>query len=214
MELFLADRRPMLAAVPFFHAMGIVVGLRSLMCRSAIATLPSGKLWNAGLVIDAIAAINPATGIFPPSILEDMSGTEAGIQALSTLDTVFFGGAPLANASGETLCQVTKLQTIIGSTEALLIPSLVTALPDEWGYFCWSETAGAVMQPAEHDLYELVLQPNNINYQAVFHTLPKEARWLTKDLFRQHPTKPLLWRYSGRRDDTIVISNGEKVKPV
>jgi len=204
----------MLAAVPFFHAMGIVVGLRSLMCRSAIATLPSGKLWNAGLVIDAIAAINPATGIFPPSILEDMSGTEAGIQALSTLDTVFFGGAPLANASGETLCQVTKLQTIIGSTEALLIPSLVTALPDEWGYFCWSETAGAVMQPAEHDLYELVLQPKNINYQAVFHTLPKEARWLTKDLFRQHPTKPLLWRYSGRRDDTIVLSNGEKVNPV
>jgi thioester reductase-like protein len=204
----------MLAVVPFFHAMGIVVGLRSLMCRSTIATLPSGKLWNAGLVIVAIAAINPDTGIFPPSILEDMSGTEAGIQALSTLDTVFFGGAPLADASGEKLCRVTKLQTIIGSTEALLIPSLVTTSPDEWGYFCWSETAGADMQPAEHDLYELVLQRKILNYQAVFHTLPREATWSTKDLFRQHPTKPLLWRYSGRRDDTIVLSNGEKVNPV
>jgi hypothetical protein len=104
MKLFLADKRPMLAAVPFFHAMGIVVRLRSLMCRSSIATLPLGKLWNASLVIGAIAAIKLATGVFPPSILEDMSGTEAGFYALGRLDMVFFGGAPLANASGEKLC--------------------------------------------------------------------------------------------------------------
>jgi thioester reductase-like protein/aryl carrier-like protein len=184
------------------------------MCRSTIATLPSGTLWNASLVIDAIAAIKPATGIFPPSILEDMSGTETGVQALGTLDTVFFGGAPLANASGEKLCRVTKLQTIIGSTEALLIPSLVTTSTDEWGYFHWSDVAGAVMEPAENDLYELVLERRNIDYQAVFHTLPGERKLPTKDLFRQHPSKPSLWRYSGRRDDTIVLSNGEKVNPV
>ncbi|RYN28350.1 hypothetical protein AA0114_g12473 [Alternaria tenuissima] len=214
MRLFLANKRPMLAAVPFFHAMGIVVGLRSLMCRGAIATLPSGKLWNASLVIDAIAAIKPATGIFPPSILEDMSGTETGVRALGTLDTVFFGGAPLANATGEKLCRVTQLQTIIGSTEALLIPSLVTTSAHEWGYFHWSDAAGAVMEPAENDLYELVLERRDIKYQAVFHTLPGEDKWPTKDLFRQHPSKPFLWRYSGRRDDTIVLTNGEKVNPV
>ncbi|RYN85783.1 hypothetical protein AA0119_g13131 [Alternaria tenuissima] len=214
MKLFLADQRLMLAAVPFFHAMGIVVGLRSLMCRSSIATLPSGKLWNASLVIGAIAAINPATGVFPPSILEDMSGTEAGFHALGRLDTVFFGGAPLANASGEKLCRVTKLQTIIGSTEALLIPSLDTTAPDEWGYFHWSDAAGAVMEPAENELYELVLERRDTSCQAVFQTLPGEEKWLTKDLFRQHPTKPFLWKYSGRRDDTIVLSNGEKVNPV
>ncbi|KAL6154007.1 putative NRPS-like protein biosynthetic cluster [Exserohilum turcicum] len=213
-KMFLTDKRPMLAVVPFFHAMGIVVGLRSLMCRSAIATLPSGKLWNASLVIDTITAINPAMGVFPPSILEDISSTEVGFQALSKLDAVFFGGAPLADASGEKLCRVTKLQTIMGSTEALLIPSLVTTSPDEWGYFHWSDAAGAVMEPAENDLYELVLKRKNTNYQAVFHTFPKEHRWSTKDLFRQHPSKPFLWRYSGRRDDTIVLSNGEKVNPV
>ncbi|KAJ6194076.1 hypothetical protein J3E72DRAFT_199340, partial [Bipolaris maydis] len=214
MGQFLGDKRPMLAVVPFFHAMGIVVGLRSLMCRSPIATLPSGKLWNASLVINAINAINPATGFFPPSILEDMSITEVGIQAIGKLDAVFFGGAPLANASGEKLCRVTKLQTVIGSTEALLIPILATTSSDEWGYFHWSNAAGAVMESTENDLCELVLTRRNTDYQAVFHTFPEEEKWQTKDLFQKHPSKPFLWRYSGRRDDTLVLSNGEKVNPV
>jgi thioester reductase-like protein len=214
MELFLADKRPMLAAVPFFHAMGIVVGLRSIMCRSTIVVLAPEQVWNASLVVDAITATSPATGLFPPSILEDISATEAGVQAIGTLETVFFGGAPLANASGEKLCQVTKLQTIIGSTEALLVPSLTTTSPEDWDYFHWSHAAGAAMEPTDNDLCELVLKPRNINYQAVFHTFPQHQEWRTKDLFGKHPTKPSLWRYSGRRDDTIVLSNGEKINPV
>jgi hypothetical protein len=114
-KLFLADRRPMLAAVPFFHAMRIVVGLRSLMCRSIIVTLPSKNVLTAGLAIEAIESISLSASIFPPSILEDMSATDRGIDALSKLETVFFGGAPLATASGNKICQVTKLLTIIGT---------------------------------------------------------------------------------------------------
>jgi hypothetical protein len=109
-KLFLADRRPMLAAVPFFHAMRIVVGLRSLMCRSIIVTLPSKNVLTAGLAIEAIESISLSASIFPPSILEDMSATDRGIDALSKLETVFFGGAPLATASGNKICQVTKLK--------------------------------------------------------------------------------------------------------
>src|SRR5690242_6886319 len=106
----------MLASVPFFHAMGIIVGLRSLMCKGTIVRLPSEKMLSAGLVIEAIEAIRPTSGIFPPSILEDISATEKGIQALGQLDSVFFGGAPLAVASGDKICEVTNLITVIGST--------------------------------------------------------------------------------------------------
>ena len=211
---FLADRRPMLAAVPFFHAMGIIVGLRSLMCKGTIVRLPSDKMLSAGLVIDAIDAIKPTSGIFPPSILEDVSTTEKGIEALGKLESVFFGGAPLAAASGDKICQVTQLVTVIGSTEALLICTLLPSGRDEWGYFHWSSVAGAVMEPAENDLYELVLKPKDLQYQTVFHTFPDIQEWRTKDLFRQHSSKPYLWKYSGRRDDIIVLSNGEKFNPV
>ncbi|UPX12197.1 uncharacterized protein EKO05_0002760 [Ascochyta rabiei] len=211
---FLADRGPMLAAVPFFHAMGIIVGLRSLMCKGTIVRLPSEKMLSGGLVVDAIKAISPTSGIFPPSILEDISATDKGIEALGNLKTVFFGGAPLATASGDKICQVTQLVTVIGSTEALLMCTLLPSTPEEWGYFHWSSVAGAAMESAENGLFELVLKPKDIKYQAIFHTFPDIQEWRTKDLFRQHPSKPFLWKYSGRRDDIIVLSNGEKFNPV
>lgn len=48
----------------------------------------------------------------------------------------------------------------------------------------------------------------------VFHNLPGENPFYTKDLFTQHPTKPNLYKYYGRRDDILVLSNGEKVNPI
>jgi thioester reductase-like protein len=213
-SIFIADSRPMLAAVPFFHAMGILVGLRSLMCKGTIVRLPSEKMLSSDLVIDAISAIKPHSGIFPPSILEDMSVTDKGLEALGQLNSVFFGGAPLATASGDKICQVTNLVTVIGSTEALLMCTLLPSEPKEWGYFHWSSVAGAVMEPAENELYELVLKPKDTQYQAIFHTFPEIQEWRTKDLFRQHASKPYLWKYSGRRDDIIVLSNGEKFNPL
>ncbi|KAF1351721.1 acetyl-CoA synthetase-like protein [Lizonia empirigonia] len=160
------------------------------------------------------SSTNPTSSIFPPSILEDISTTEKGIAALGKLESVFFGGAPLASASGDKICQVTNLVTVIGSTEALLMCTLLPSAPDEWGYFHWSSVAGAVMEPAENDLFELVLKPKDIKHQAIFHTFPGIQEWRTKDLFRRHSSKPFLWKYSGRRDDIIVLSNGEKFNPV
>ena len=204
----------MIAPVPFFHAMGVIVGLRSFICRGTIVTLPSQKMLSAGLVIEAVEATNPSSGVFPPSILEDISATDRGIEALRKLKSVFFGGAPLNSASGDKICRVTTLVTVMGSTEALLVCTLLPPEPENWGYFQWSSISGAVMELAGNDLYELVLKPNETKYQAVFHTFPDIKEWRTKDLFRQHCSNPSLWKYSGRRDDVIVLSNGEKFNPV
>lgn len=184
------------------------------MCKGTIVRLPSGKMLNADLAIEAIEAAKPSSAIFPPSLLEDLSATEEGIKALSQLDSVFFGGAPLAAASGDKICKVTKLLAVIGSTEALFMCTLAPLERNEWSYFHWSAVTGAVMEPAEDGLCELVLKPKNAKYQAIFHTFPGINEWRTKDLFRQHPSKPYLWKYSGRRDDIIVLSNGEKLNPV
>jgi hypothetical protein len=35
-----------------------------------------------------------------------------------------------------------------------------------------------------------------------------------KDLYTPHPTKPDLWVYKGRTDDMLVLSSGEKVRPL
>ncbi|ORY19247.1 hypothetical protein BCR34DRAFT_595678 [Clohesyomyces aquaticus] len=49
---------------------------------------------------------------------------------------------------------------------------------------------------------------------ALNHNMPGTSVYCTKDLFKQHPKKPQLGEYYGRRDDIVVLSNGEKFNPV
>lgn len=64
--------------------------------------------------------------------------------------------------------------------------------------------------------YELIIFADESNQDAapVYHNLPGENPFHTKDLFTQHPTKPNLFKYYGRKDDILVLSNGEKVNPI
>lgn len=43
---------------------------------------------------------------------------------------------------------------------------------------------------------------------------PGLKEWRTKDLFKRRPTKPNFWCFHGRKDDILVLSNGEKVYPI
>jgi len=208
------NQRPMLAPVPFFHTMGIIVGLRSIMGKGILIRAPSSKPPSADLVIQVIEAARPWSSILPPSILEEVASTQQGMQALGKLKVLFTGGAPLSAAIGDRVCKVTRLMTVMGSTEGLLINSLAPASPEDWNYFRWASITGAVMEPAEDDTSELVITPTDARYQALFHTFPSLREFRTKDLFRRHPSKPHLWKYIGRRDDILVLSNGEKFNPV
>jgi acyl-CoA synthetase (AMP-forming)/AMP-acid ligase II len=154
-KMFLADPQPMLAATPFFHAMGIVVGMRSVICRSTIVQLPAEKMLSADLMVDVIEAVEPTSAIFPPSILEDMATTTRGMQALGKLERVIFGGAPLSTEIGDKVCRVTHLNAAIGTTECFVIPTLMSSPREDWKYFNWSAAAGADMEPAEDGLCEV-----------------------------------------------------------
>jgi thioester reductase-like protein len=82
----------------------------------------------------------------------------------------------------------------------------------------WNPHFKVDMQPSsdEEGAFELVLfaDATTEKMSALNHNLPGIPEYRTKDLFKQHPEKPGLWRYSGRRDDIIVLSNGEKFNPV
>lgn len=64
--------------------------------------------------------------------------------------------------------------------------------------------------------FELVILADESNRDAapVYHNLPGENPFFTKDLFTKHPTKPNLYKFYGRRDDILVLANGEKVNPI
>lgn len=73
------------------------------------------------------------------------------------------------------------------------------------------------MDPIGDDqgLHEMVIHrdPRISQFQGVFITQPDIDVWRTRDLFEKHPTKNM-WKFRGRRDDVIVLSNGEKFNPV
>ena len=66
-------------------------------------------------------------------------------------------------------------------------------------------------------LFELFLvrDPKLELYQGVFNTFPDIQEWSMNDLYSRHPdpAKAFLYLYRGRKDDIIVLSNGEKIAP-
>jgi nucleoside-diphosphate-sugar epimerase len=204
----------MVSCMPAFHVMGIGMLARSIYHRGILVTLPSGSLVTAELIISAIEKTKPSSIICPPSILEDICLLPNGIQALSSLDYVFYGGAPLARGSGDKISSVATLQSCIGSTETLHAPCYLPLDRNDWDCFEWNEVSGAVMEEKGDGLFELVIEQRpDRSYQPVFYNFPDLREWRTKDLFRRHPTKDGLWRYAGRLDDLLVLSNGEKFMP-
>lgn len=75
---------------------------------------------------------------------------------------------------------------------------------------------GSILRPYSVGLWELCLvrKPELEHYQGIFSTFPALQEYHTNDLYSKHATKPDLWRYEGRADDIITLTNGEKLNPV
>jgi thioester reductase-like protein len=203
------------SALPLYHVFGTIVMVRTI-CTADNLILPSAdRPANATAITKILKGTQPNAGAFAPSLLEEACSTDDGLATVAKLQHIFFGGGPLANETGDSLCKLTHLQSIIGSTEAGFIHGLVTKDPLDWQYFEWAPGSGIVMEPAEDGLSELVVKKNGDRTgKGIFYTFPELEEWRTKDLFAPHPEKPGLWTYKGRRDDVIVLSNGEKFNPV
>ncbi|KAK4184811.1 hypothetical protein QBC35DRAFT_390894 [Podospora australis] len=203
---------------PFFHAFGLNLLVRSIYYQNPLVLLPSGTPPTADLMLHAIGATKPTAIVCTPSILEDICAVSNGLNILSKLDWVYYGGAPLARDCGNAVSKQVALVNGIGSTEIWNATSFIPADRTDWEYFEWNPAAGIVMEPTESEnLAELVIKRKvgkASQFQFVFHNFPQLNEWRTKDLFERHPSNPALWRYVGRIDDIIVLSNGEKLNPV
>ncbi|EPS28358.1 hypothetical protein PDE_03304 [Penicillium oxalicum 114-2] len=203
-----------LSTTPFFHLMGFIPLTVSIFHNVPFTYLPDKPL-SVEILADTIKKTKPKVAVLPPSLLEDMSQTETGIEALKTVKYVYFGGAPLAPETGTRLSNYTQLISVIGSSEVGFIPSLVPQGQENWNYFEWVEDYGVKMEHLGEGLYELVIpRPDSRAIHGIFHTFPDKSEYRTNDLFVQHPENPRLWKFHGRLDDVVVLSNGEKLNPV
>ena len=204
-----------LTTSPFFHLMGLICMLYSIFHEVTCLMGPEKPL-SVDYCIELMQAARPTAAMFPPSVLEDLSNSEKALACIKNLHAIYYGGASLSTEAGNRLQQYTQIITAIGTSEIGWIPAVVPENPADWGYFEWNESFGIDMQHVGDGLHELVIQrlPNNRDFQGVFHTFPDIDTYPTKDLYTQHPANPKLWRFHGRKDDLIVLSNGEKFNPV
>ncbi|KAK3988006.1 hypothetical protein QBC44DRAFT_293882 [Cladorrhinum sp. PSN332] len=212
--------RLLVSMPPFFHAFGWNMLLRSIYYQKPIVLLPPGVPPTAELMVRAIEETNPTGIVATPSILEDICALKNGLDILTRLEYVYFGGAPLAKECGDVISKKTRLVNGMGTTEVWNVTTLVPLERGDWEYFEWNEMAGVVMEPVDGggDVCELVIKrrEGEDGFQFVFRNFEQLSEWRTRDLYERHwdKEKKNLWKYVCRRDDVIVLSNGEKINPV
>lgn len=153
-------------------------------------------------------------GFYPPSVLEDIVKSRA-LNGVNHLDFMAFGGGPISQSAGDELSRRTVLHNFIGFTEASAPPRYVME-PKDWNYFEFHPAAGHVPEHLHDNLYRMVFrrQPEYESTQTVFRLYPHLEQYAPGDILSPHPTKTNLWRHSGRQDDLIVLSTGEKFNPM
>ena len=151
----------------------------------------------------------------PPTIFEQLVQEPEGLEQAKRLDFLLYAGGPLSTSTGDLLSQVTDVCQFYGSTETGTIQALVPQR-EHWASLEWHPSVGVDMQPSEDDAFELVLRrnPKLQGIRSLACNFPDVDVWHTRDLFRPESDKPNMWRFHGRRDDIIVLSNGAKFNPV
>ena len=195
-----------------------IVALVVLPIYSTTATVvlgPTDRPPTGHLASEIMKHYDDIRALFcPPSILEQLVVEPGGLEQARALDFSLYAGGPLSTSAGNLLAQVTDVCQFYGSTETGPISALVPRRED-WASFEFHPSFRVDMQPCEDEAYEVVLHkhPQLEGFCSLFCNFPDVEEWHTRDLFRPHPTKPHLWRFHGRTDDIIVLSNGEKFNP-
>lgn len=205
----------MLSTTPFFHLMGLLALVFTVWFDVPVLIGPEKPL-SIEHMVELMRAGRPTAAMCPPSVLEDMSYSDDALACVKNLKFVLFGGAPLAPDVGDRLRQCTRIVSVIGTSEIGWIASMIPEDPADWGYFEWNEAYGVDMQDIGEGMFEMVIprQPDARDFKGIFHTYPDISAYHTNDLYTRHPTNPRLWKFHGRKDDVIVLSNGEKFNPV
>lgn len=97
---------------------------------------------------------------------------------------------------------------------------MIVAPRSHWQYMEFHPVVGPTLErlSPDSDLFEVVShrQPANEWSRPVFDIFPDKDEWRSKDIFSQckDPRCENLWKYEGRLDDMMLLSNGLKVNPV
>lgn len=213
------DTRKFYSAFPPSHLAGFLsMVIIPIFSEASCPVLGPPLRPPSGQLVKEIMEKQMLKGLFiPPSVAEQLLQEPGGLDFFRGLDFMYTAGGPLSQSAGDLISGVTPVCQLYGSTETSQIPMLVP-LPDDWAYMEFHPVVKFEMRPvgSEEGVCELVhhMDATTEKVAALNYNMPGAAEYATRDLFTPHPTKPGLWRFHGRVDDIIVLSNGEKFFPV
>ena len=153
--------------------------------------------------------------VLPPSIIEAMAGNPEMLEGFGRLKKLVWGGAPFSSIErANAVRSRVEINAAFGSTETGPLP-LVYRDQDDFEWMEFSEMVGASFRHHSNDLYELVIvkKPEISHVQFFFLNNPGASEYRTKDLMSEHPTRKGLWKYRGRTDEIVVLSNADNIDP-
>lgn len=209
------------SSFPMTHGAGIIMNiLLPALFRMHCIMGPPGVIPNMNL-IDSLAEHGDVDiWSMIPSLVDELAENPDILAKFASSKFICASGGPVSPLMGGKVNQVVRVLNLTGTTEGLFIGNLWTERED-WFNFAFHPYSGFEFKEVEKGLYEHWVHRLHVEgqadrdlFQGIFHTFPSEKSINLKDLYKQHPTKPYLWSYTGRNDDILVLSNGYKISPL
>ncbi|ROV93376.1 hypothetical protein VMCG_08404 [Cytospora schulzeri] len=202
---------------PAFHLAGFssMVLLPIYYQTAKLVMSPPGRPPTGHLVSEIMDQFKLKSIFCPPIVAEQLVQEPDGIEKCKNLKFLLYAGGPLSQDAGEALSTVTDVCQFYGQTETGAIQALVPRRED-WASLEWNPIQEVIMEPYDDGVYEMTMRrnPSLEKVRSLSANFPDVDVWHTKDLFRRNTTNPALWKFHGRVDDIVVLSNGEKFNPV
>lgn len=165
-------------------------------------------------VLDKVLSVTSASAaVLYPALIEEVARRDpATFFPLNKLDIIWWGGAPLAQSLGDSLCKLVDLRTKYGTSE-ILWPAFEKVGSGNWNYVRIAACVGVSFVLISEDLHELrmVRQKGFEILQVAFQVHPAKEEYRTGDLWSKHPSEADCWRYRGRVDDMVKLATGQSV---
>lgn len=206
--------------LPLFHMQGLGCIFRSIMNRKPI------YMYNAALPLTSqhlktTLREHPDIQILygVPYAMKLLADSYEGIESCKKLEVLFCGGGACPKPIGDKLVQNgVYLVSHLGSSETgqLMNSYRPRSEIEEWDWLRPPTTLQPYLRwepyDRENDIFELVVLEG---WPSKVATNREDGAYATNDLWERHPDYPAknAWRYYARKDDTIVLSNGEKANP-
>ncbi|KAJ4385972.1 hypothetical protein N0V93_008863 [Gnomoniopsis smithogilvyi] len=205
-----------LSTLPLFHSFGLVTLLRGLVGGTRVSILNAARPVTATIIQKALELTESQALVTVPYTMKFLAEADEGLERLGKLKEVINAGSAVPDDLGDKVVAAgARIFHFYGQTEcgALMEPpndrllwNWVTPLPHAAAFLRFDPE-----QYGDQNLYHLFVLPGL--KQKVFSDQP-DGSYATKDLFRRHHTYPNLWKFVTRKDDIIVLVNGEKAHPI